>query len=235
MGGSVFSNVSDVHTPRMSSDAYIEVKTRSTAILKSLYEVVTVPHEAPGKTSFGDVDFVVATPVARFDSLQDTLKVAFSTPYAVKRSLDSWSVAMRYDEEGYARVETSRAPLTIDNGFVAEPSSYNNGTTYAQVDIHVCDSVHELEWVVFKTSYSDLWQILNTLIRPGGLVCDHEGLKTRIKEVEDSSMGKRASQILLTCDRNEILDFLRLDRNKYDQGFRTQDEGMVARPTPKAS
>lgn len=76
MGGNAFRTLlPDASFPRMDSALYEERKEYLTARLRTLYALVAVPHEAPGKMDYGDIDFVVCQPSDSLDQekLQTTL------------------------------------------------------------------------------------------------------------------------------------------------------------------
>lgn len=61
MGGSAFSaNLAPKAFPRMPPDVYSALKARYLPKMQQIYSLVAVPKEAPEKTSYGDLDILVA-------------------------------------------------------------------------------------------------------------------------------------------------------------------------------
>ena len=61
MGGSAFSP--SLFTPRMPPDVYAHVLSEVHRKLRTLYEHVETPVEAPGKVDYGDLDVLVYSPL----------------------------------------------------------------------------------------------------------------------------------------------------------------------------
>lgn len=83
MGGSAFTTGRShpLSTPRMPKGVYNAVKARCHAILQEHYLCVASPIDGPGKTNFGDVDFLLAWPVNQsaskheaFNTIAEALK-----------------------------------------------------------------------------------------------------------------------------------------------------------------
>lgn len=65
MGGKAFtSGLEPLLTPRMPPEMYHLVKKHIHSILSKHFEHVGTPIEAPGKTDYGDLDFLVANPIS---------------------------------------------------------------------------------------------------------------------------------------------------------------------------
>ncbi|KAI4211880.1 MAG: hypothetical protein LQ351_005371 [Letrouitia transgressa] len=91
---------------------------------------------------------------------------------------------------------------------------------FVQLDVQVCPE-ERFKWTVFHQSHGDLWNILGPSMRLAGLVINDRGLYLRIPEIE--GLNRKKGQLHLTSDTNEILDFLDLDRERYQQRFETRD------------
>ncbi|KAL8783289.1 MAG: hypothetical protein Q9213_004723 [Squamulea squamosa] len=122
--------------------------------LSAFFERVANPIEAPGKTTFGDIDILVAKPnVAPFEI------------EAVAKALN-------------ARRTLSFPPLYS----LAVPYPGMEGS-FVQVDIHVCEA-DDFEWELFHKSHGDMWNLIGTSIRSFGLTANDKGLHLRIPEIE---------------------------------------------------
>ncbi|KAF3275476.1 hypothetical protein EYR41_001074 [Orbilia oligospora] len=206
MGGSAFSN-QGVLTPRMSPETYHRLKTKYHDILKGLYGYVVTPPEAPGKTSYGDLDYLVAEPIlskkSKLTTMED-VKVAFGAEYMTAIAGATTSFAVPLELEG-------------NSGDLEEGEEKEDGKTYAQIDVHICPSPENMWWVSFKHAYGDLWSILGIMARTKGLVADEKCLNLRIREIEDHN--RELAKVELTKSVNETLEFFGLDVGKYERGF----------------
>lgn len=73
MGGSAFSSTLQQSAfPRLPPAVYANLKARLLPKLQNLYSFVVVPYEAPEKTDYGDLDFVVAGPKSKRPSTGST-------------------------------------------------------------------------------------------------------------------------------------------------------------------
>lgn len=90
-----------------------------------------------------------------------------------------------------------------------------------QLDVQVCPK-ETFDWMVFKKSWGDLWNILGTSIRPFGLTAKETGLYVRIPQIEEQNAKK--SLLLLTRSPEETLGFLGLDKESYGDGFSSVEE-----------
>lgn len=192
MGGSAFSSGLDpLFTPRMPPDVYRYVKGMLHARLRELFVCVASPIEGPAKTDFGDVDILVAMEKEPADE-QSLLA-------SVQRSL------------GSERAIIPKGPASA-NMAIAWPhhllSPGANPRCHIQVDVHICRSLDEMSWILFKHAHSDMWGILGSIIRPYGLTVDEGAMHIRIPEIE--KLNRNRAKIHLTSDAVETLHFLGL-------------------------
>ncbi|EKM51481.1 uncharacterized protein PHACADRAFT_149901 [Phanerochaete carnosa HHB-10118-sp] len=148
MGGNAFRTLlPDAIFPRMDPGLYAELKELLTSRLQTVYALVAVPHEAPDKKDFGDLDFVVCQP---FDGLvrEEKLRTALGAQHIITHG--------------------STSNLAI-------PMQDKN--SYCQADIQVCDDSDDWQRTAFFLSYGDLGMILGLLARPAGLSLGRHGLK----------------------------------------------------------
>ncbi|KAL9614460.1 MAG: hypothetical protein Q9167_001063 [Letrouitia subvulpina] len=92
--------------------------------------------------------------------------------------------------------------------------------SFVQLDLHVCPE-EDFKWLLFRHSHGDLWAILGPSMRGVGLVVNEKGLYLRIPEIE--GLNRKKSQLQLTSDPGEVLDFLGLDQERYQQRFETRN------------
>jgi hypothetical protein len=143
--------------PRMSPAVYKSLRAKLSPILSQFYHKVATPPEAPGKTSHGDIDFLVEGPL-NTTFTPDDIATAFHAHRHVKNGTTR-SFAVPHPEE---------------------PDSF------VQVDTHVC-AEGWLDWECFHQSYADLWQIIGVAHRALGLTANDNGLHVRIEEIEDKN------------------------------------------------
>ncbi|KAF2973339.1 hypothetical protein GQX73_g134 [Xylaria multiplex] len=93
-----------------------------------------------------------------------------------------------------------------------------------QVDLHICETLDYLQWMLFKHAHGDLWNLLGSTIRPFGLTIDEVGLYIRIPEIEE--VNKKEAKVLLSTDPGEILCFLGLksDEKQWEDPFASDED-----------
>lgn len=193
MGGSAFAHGPDqLNTPRMPPRVYELVRDRCHAQLRAHYFCVASPIESPDKKDFGDVDVLLAWP-----------KFAAADNHAALLIVERAIGAVRVIPSGGPNVSANFAipwPEFSDGGCVA--------TKFIQVDVRVCDSLEQMQWMLFKHAHGDIWNLLGHIIRSFGLTVDDDALYIRIREIED--VNRKRSKIFLTSDPVEVLRFLGL-------------------------
>ena len=83
----------------------------------------------------------------------------------------------------------------------------------------MCVRLGGFEWQLFHQSHGDMWNLLGTTIRPVGLTANDVGLHVRIPEIEE--VNRKRSMLFLTSEPDQVLDFLGLDRDKYERPFQS--------------
>ncbi|KAI0404612.1 hypothetical protein F4802DRAFT_566719 [Xylaria palmicola] len=239
MGGLAFASGPDpVSTPRMPPEVYRVVRDRCQAKLRELFVVVATPIEGPAKTSFGDIDVFVAwargdlfpsLAPGHFDLLRESPKEAVCRILgAIKWKSENdnavtmvipWPAGLLYGGEE-PKLEPCNEELEGPKGLAGDARP-----RCIQVDVHVCETLDYLQWMLFKHAHGDLWNLLGTTIRPLGLTIDEVGLYVRIPEIEEHD--KKAAKVLLSRDPVEILHFLGLksDNKQWEEPF-TSDEDV---------
>lgn len=199
MGGKAFSPT--LRTPRMSPEAYHALLSKYISILSKHYVHVGSPREAPEKTSHGDIDILVCTPI--HNSPPDTAgltKILHATKSIAAKPATLF--AIRYP---------------------SELPSNEEGDYHIQLDIQRCDTVDKFNWMLFFNSSGDFWNILGTALRRYGLTANDRGLHLRVREIETEN--KQHALISLTSDPGDLLEFLGLDVKDFNKGWSTL-EGM---------
>lgn len=203
MGGKIFSeargDLPALQTPRMTEAVYTHIKDLCTKQLQPFFAGVVVPAEAPDKTDYGDVDFLVETPVEGF------------TWEAVEQSLNAHRTVKSGESRSFA------VPITFSEDTDADIDI----DVYAQIDVNLCRPGF-LQWERLLDSHGDMWQIIGRFLRPLGLTATGKGLHVRISEIE--ALNRVESMLYLTHDVGRTLEFLGLDVQRYQAGFTTRDD-----------
>ncbi|KAI8963303.1 hypothetical protein F5Y11DRAFT_319893 [Daldinia sp. FL1419] len=216
MGGSAFSSGNNpLSTPRMSPTVYRHVLRTCHAKLRELFVLVATPIEGPAKEDHGDIDIFVA------------LERSIVFPSSQVKSNIFASPAQLLGAERSISEQPSLVNLAIpwpDELLQERPGG--DEPLYIQVDLHLCNSLEHIQWMLLRYSHGDLWNLLGSTIRPYGLTIDEVGLYIRIPEIEQ--LNKKQSKILLSKDPIEILRFLGLehDGTQWEEPFATVEELM---------
>ncbi|KAI1258606.1 hypothetical protein F5Y18DRAFT_343430 [Xylariaceae sp. FL1019] len=214
MGGLCFqTGPVPLNTPRMPPDVYRTVRDSLKAKLQSLFAVVASPIEGPAKKSFGDIDILVAWVDQSIDFQSNTQSIWAVICQTIR------AVAIKREQPAVASLAVAwpEALLPLDQQIPAPE-------IYIQVDIQICSTIDQLNFMLFKHSHGDIWNLLGSTIRPVGLTIDEVGLYVRIPEIEH--LNRKASKILLTTEPVEILNFLGLksDGTQWQKPFETEQE-----------
>ncbi|KAK6958342.1 hypothetical protein Daesc_001141 [Daldinia eschscholtzii] len=224
MGGSAFSSRSNpLFTPRMSPGVYRHVLRTCQAKLRELFVAVASPIEGPAKKDHGDIDIFVALE-------RDDISSSFGIDGACtsQQDHDPLRVAVRLlGAEHWIRERPTVVNLAIPwPKDLHEEGPSGNSPRYIQVDLHLCDSIEHLQWMLLRNAHGDLWNLLGSIIRPYGLTVDEVGLHIRIPEIEH--LNKKLSRVLLSTDPFEILSFLGLkyESAQWEQSFASLEDLM---------
>ncbi|KAI0432825.1 hypothetical protein F5Y09DRAFT_128172 [Xylaria sp. FL1042] len=239
MGGLAFaSGPNPVFTPRMSPDVYRAVRDRCQEVLRKLFVVVATPIEGPAKTSFGDIDLFVAW--NRHDIFPSLKPAPFGTSpesrkEAIYRALGAFchksenpqtlTMAIRWPKDLPSPDAEPKIGLIAakgDKSRTEKKREEDDILVGIQVDVHVCETLDYLLWMLFKHAHGDLWNLLGSTIRPFGLTIDEVGLYIRIPEIE--AFDKKVAKVLLSTDPEEILHFLglRFDDKQWEEPFASE-------------
>ncbi|KAI0904231.1 hypothetical protein F4823DRAFT_224495 [Ustulina deusta] len=242
MGGLAFaSGPNRVCTPRMKPDVYRAVRDRCQEKLRKLFVAVATPIEGPAKTSFGDIDLFVAWDRNRI--FPPSRPASFGTPSespkeAIRRALGAIrcksdnphteTMAIPWPKD-FPHQDTESKIMSVpkagkDKSEAEEGDEDDVSANYPkllgiQVDVHVCETLDHLQWMLFKHAHGDLWNLLGATIRPFGLTIDEVGLYIRIPEIEE--IDKKVAKVLLSTDPEDVLRFLGLkfDDKKWEEPF----------------
>lgn len=208
MGGDAFSSGPGIlHTPRMPKAVYLHVKQKYHDILLQYFTTVTTPMEAPEKTDYGDVDYVVSIPKDDYKG-PETLMAAFGAVSRRPGPTSSFAIPWPESVDGDP----------VHENATDEPNDPRS--KFIQIDVAIYHNGDEYyEWEVFHKSHGDLWNMLGSTIRKFGLTANHHGLHLRIEDIE--LVDRKKSLIPLSHDPKTVLEFLGLDESKYWVPFDT--------------
>ncbi|KAI0447633.1 hypothetical protein F4803DRAFT_498852 [Xylaria telfairii] len=236
MGGLAFASDPDpVLTPRMPPRVYRAVRDRCQKKLRKLFVVVATPIEGPAKTSFGDIDLFVAW--ARKDVFPSSKPTTCSSLESPKEAVCRVLGAIKSKSEN-AHTATLAIPWPKDFPYSSNEAQTDGAESdkqdaksladskalCIQVDIHICKTLEQLQWMLFKHAHGDLWNLIGATIRPSGLTIDEVGLYVRIPEVEE--FDKKKARVLLSTEPAEILRFLGLhfDAKQWEEPFGSDED-----------
>lgn len=198
MGGAAFP---DLEIVRIPSALYPSVLEYFQALLSPrLFSLCRSPKCAPEKVTHGDLDFLVTLPEgcsaddAALSSLQESINTLLGAA-ASSRCGPTTSYAV---------------PCPILN------------ESLIQLDLHLCNSAHSLQWLFFLKSYGDFSNILGTISRQVGLVANHGGLCLRLSHLK--LHGGPLPLLKLTEEPSEMLRFYGLDERAYSNGWNTMEQ-----------
>ncbi|KAK7537230.1 uncharacterized protein J3D65DRAFT_677235 [Phyllosticta citribraziliensis] len=231
MGGTTFAPT--LHCPRMPPPQYAAVKAHFATRLRALFHHVAVGREAPEKRDYGDVDYVVSRPKGSVRTGACVLDVKDR----VERALGAVRGRVVEGMLFLACPMPGVAWCGGGGGGAKKKGEEEKKEDFVQLDIILCPSPSLLEYVLFTRSHGDLFGFLKTGVRPFGLSLRPSGLWVRVAEQQDGggkllangcgsaeANGGNEGLLFLSSDVDAILQFLCLDKRKWDQGFeRLQD------------
>ncbi|KAF9464180.1 hypothetical protein BDZ94DRAFT_1257197 [Collybia nuda] len=220
MGGSAFSSkLLQSAFPRLPPVVYTDLKMRLFPKLQNLYSFVAVPHEAPEKGDYGDLDFVVAGPKRSGPSTKNTTD-SINVPHELLEEVIGACYVNPMEGN-----RTSNFAIAVEQGEWAqighekEETQYREqaeaGRIYYQVDVNVCANQAEWERVVFFHGYGDLGMIMGLCARNAGLALGTKGLKLP---------NPPNPPIQLSESFNDITEFMGLSMTEWKAGFGSKRE-----------
>ncbi|KAI4637112.1 hypothetical protein J4E93_010628 [Alternaria ventricosa] len=205
MGGHAFKGL---YCPRISPAVYEKVKAETKALLQTVFAQVVVPTEMPGKDDFGDVDFLVCSPLHfKGTTTIDTFPWQ-STVSLIKDVLDT-----THGRQGY---------LTPDCMYFAIDSPHGEENYFIQIDVKVCFKPELFHWCHFELNYASNSKMIGSMVKPLGLTMDPEGVHVRVEEMEETNFP--GSMVWVSKDPKDALRIVGLDWRILDGGFGTKEE-----------
>lgn len=222
MGGQAFSRGSkNLNTPRMPAEVYRYMKNKIRDDLSLFFPLVAVPVEAPEKTDYGDIDFIVAAESDSFhaagsnggpqaediwqrfgvehgDGPREIVHKVLKPEHVISGQTINYAVPW---PEGF-QIPAPAISATDDTAAVTAPA-------FVQVDVAICASQAAAEWRLFKHAHGDLWNMLGAVIRPFGLTVDEKALYVRVPEIE--KLDKKRARVFLSSTPRDVLRFLGLE------------------------
>ncbi|KAI9155683.1 hypothetical protein HJFPF1_08272 [Paramyrothecium foliicola] len=213
MGGSAFASGPDaLFTPRMSPHVYEISKAQYHAVLRELYHCVASPIEGPGKEDFGDIDIVVAWPSFTSDGIQHAFRTIKETLGAVKVIYEGGkSTSANFAVPWPAAV--ANVERSSSDGRNPSPMEHGAEDKFVQVDVKICSSLDQFQWMLFKHGHGDIWNLLGTVVRPYGLTVDDDAMWLRIPEIEKKN--RKQAKVFLSRNPEDVLRFLGLPMESY--------------------
>ncbi len=221
MGGKAFlSLLPDTTFPRLAPTIYASLKSGLLPRLTPLFQYVGVPHEAPEKQDFGDVDFVVACP-PNAAVMHEEIKTALGASVCISSA--------QSDGRG-----THHFALRLADLVPSQPTGANEQVTaetsdvYVQVDVNIRKDAQDWENVMFFHAYGDLGMIMGRLAASVGLHLGELGLKVRfVCFPKIAGRSKRGADVVSSSGANILSYFPIVDFNAgYNVLLRTLNGTM---------
>lgn len=165
--------------------------------LQRFFERVVVPRDAPGKTDYGDIDFLVGGIRPQGEPLWKLVQGALGAAHHKSQGSQSYALPHPCVEGAYVQVDVELSP---GDGLV--------------------DSSEWFEWTKFMKGDADLMQIVGIAHRPLGLTCTDQGLHVRLEQIEP--YDKKEARLFLTRDPDKAMRFYGLDTDRYYQYFSSE-------------
>jgi len=221
MGGRAFAD-QGLHTPRMPETVYRAVLEQVESKFREHFTHVAHPVEAPGKSTYGDIDVLVAEPIdptPKGDSLHSRFlaEIIGGERYVTAPGSSTTNIAIRWPKDLTGDIPP--ADVKSASGIVV-----CSQTTWIQVDVQICPTVDVMNWMLFLHAHGDLCSMLGGIIRRFGLINTQKGFFLRIEEAEKHN--KEQSRVKMTTDPSQVLEYMGLDVERYGQKFSTLDEMM---------
>lgn len=193
----------------MPLEIYNQVLSSTLLLLRQHYTHAVSPISAPGKSDYGDVDFLVCSPLSASYNLSITPPATVASNLSVLLGAAASNI-----EVGNPTVNLAVPwPITGEEG--------DEETKFVQIDVHTCPSVKIFDWELFHSAHGDLWNILGSTIRPFGFTVNDRGIFLRIPEIEPHDRKK--SLIFLTDEPSQVLDLLGLAEPTWWKQFSSQE------------
>ncbi|KAI7230584.1 hypothetical protein KC330_g6865 [Hortaea werneckii] len=239
MGGSAFALASAeghprLQTPRMTPEVYHRLKVIYTNRLRSRFPDCTkmaTLTEAPEKTDYGDIDFIISFSKNPASSAPDWSALANGTGAAgfIWHGPKTASFAVPQDGSTHSG-SAMRYYLQSDNLQDVHRSNQTPETLCSQIDLELVED-ELFDWHTFYASYGDMSSLLGHIVRNLGFTCSDRGLWLRLQELDDCkrqpiplNIADKEGTIFLSHDKTQVMHFLNLDAEVYERGFATRQE-----------
>lgn len=238
MGGGAFAQAKadgepTLSIPRMRPDEYERLKESHLTRLTTYFgpRSISCLKEAPEKQDYGDIDMTVAT--TDHIDWQDVAKSIGAAAW-VDRGSDSHpkcSFAVPLSGEYLTAPPVMYTWLQGNEANKRKASPVYIEEKYAQLDLERIPPGLR-DWRTFYGSYGDLTGMVGHIITNLGFDLTDRGLRLRFKELDECrhpewSHVKPAveeARIMLSSDPKQVMEFLELSTERYDQGFETIEE-----------
>ncbi|KAI6869334.1 hypothetical protein KC338_g3534 [Hortaea werneckii] len=239
MGGKAFALASAegsprLPTPRMTPEVYHHLKVICTNRLRSCLPACTkvaTLTEAPEKSDYGDVDFIISHPTKSASSAPDLSDLANAIGAAGFILHGPKTASFAVPQDGSMHPERAvRYHLQSDGSQELHRSNQLSGKLYAQIDLELVEDEF-FDWHTFYASYGDMSSLLGHIVRNLGFTCSDRGLWLRLQELDDCkrqpiplNIADKDGTIFLSHDKIQVMRFLTLDAEVYEKGLATQQE-----------
>ncbi|GAB7360676.1 hypothetical protein MBLNU230_g0555t1 [Neophaeotheca triangularis] len=238
MGGGAFSHaISEgqpaLTTPRMSSETYHHLRDvyeqRLAAYFQKHFQNINdirTTTTIPGKESHGDIDFVIGRPD---EDVVDFCHLASEVGAAAVMIRGPATCSLAVPDDGSPH---HGSPVLYKEAYGSHtnnlpPAAPETPERYAQVDVELCPP-EDVAWHIFSCAYGDLGGMIGNITTNLGLTVNHHALVLRFLETDkvrphypQLGVSQEESQLELTKDPNELMDFLGMDTAVFAQGFST--------------
>ncbi|KAJ4373658.1 hypothetical protein N0V86_007801 [Didymella sp. IMI 355093] len=113
MGGKVFDDLG-LQVPRMRPEVYQRMIAIIRPKLEQLFESVAVPRDAPGKTDYGDIDFLVDGKRSQDGSIWETVQDVLRADHHKSQGSHSYAVPHPDTEGAHVQVDVELNPGDFD-------------------------------------------------------------------------------------------------------------------------
>ena len=232
MGGGAFAHaiaqdVPTLNTPRMSPEEYARMKAHCLSYLSGYFPGCKVAAliEAPEKTDYGDIDFIIATdPQVDFTLLADFI----GAEGLIFRSAQKCCFGMPKDGSRPSSTVVYK-PISANALAKIDPPIPMSVKEHAQVDIEIVPP-ELFDWYSFYASYGDMASMLGKIVTFLGFTVSDKGFFLRMSELDETKsnplvqVADTDGMIRLSSDPAQVIQFLGLSKEKYDGGFLTLEE-----------
>ncbi|KAI5462854.1 hypothetical protein BGZ63DRAFT_402214 [Mariannaea sp. PMI_226] len=182
--------------------------------------------------------FAVEFPAARTRRLKEIYEIESEDEEGEDKKSNESSESSNqssYSSSAYSGGDGVEGPMTFKNRIERnqllelkqkqprEHAEDQRTSQFVQIDIRLCETTKQFQWMLFNHAHGDMWSILGTVIRPYGLTVDTEALWVRIPEIE--AHDRKLAKIRLTDNPEKVLRFLGLRSGVvWENPFKSVDD-----------